>query len=382
MIHTGSTAMSRRSALVICVIFVLILYMPLAGRAYLLMGQNGAIEDVLYDAFPSYDFGNPSALAVIRKYPSYFNKYHVFREELISWYARGHLELFGVSSNSRVVVGTEGWLFLNELDEAMSYFRGTKPFREEDLAAWRHALEAKRDWLERRGIRYLFVVGPNKHSIYGEFIPEHYNRAREVTRLDQLSAELRANSKVRLVDPRLALNREKAALDLYYRRDSHWNDHGAFIAYGEIAAALQDMFPDIVPISASELESELRIDPADLFFLLGIKGGPQMKSEHLLLREETQSGDAMLPVRGDPSPNSVTPIIPNAVMFHDSFGPALQTFLSPHFARILYVDQRPHQRGTLDTLIINEERPDIVIEEMVERDLMRSAPLDPFLNHK
>ncbi|MBT5876448.1 MAG: hypothetical protein HOH43_23695 [Candidatus Latescibacteria bacterium] len=374
--------MCRRGALAICVVFVLILYLPLVGRVYSLMGQDGAIEDVLYDAFPNYDFGNPSALAVMTKYPSYFNKYHVFRKDLISWYAKTHLEILGVSSNNRVVVGSEGWLFLNEFDEAMTYFRGMKPFREEDLSAWRQALEAKRDWLERRGIRYLFVVAPNKHSIYGEYIPEDYNKARETSRLDQLSAELRANSKVRLVDSRLALNREKATVDLYYRRDYHWNDLGAFIAYGQIALALQEMFPDIVPISASELESELRTDPMDLLLLLGINEGPHMESEHLMLKGKTRLASEILPASGGPASDSITSVIPKAVMFHDSFGPTLQTFLSPHFERILYVDQRQYQPGTIDTLIINEERPDIVIEEVVERDLMKPAPLDPFVNHK
>ena len=382
MIPTGKISMSRRSALAICVVFILILYLPLAGRVYLLMAQKGAIEDVLYDAFPSYDFGNPEVLALIRKYPSYFNKYHVFREGLISMYARINLDVFGVSSNDRVAVGSENWSFLNELDEAMSYFRGTKPFREEDLVAWRNALEAKRDWLERRGIQYLFVVAPNKHSVYGEHISENYNRVHEVSRLDQLVAELSENSQVRLVDPRSALIRMKANEDLYYRSDSHWNDHGAFIAYGEIAAALQELFPNIVPIAAEELDAERRPDPADLFLLLGINGGSQNESEYLIPRDKAHPQDESPSDRGVvPLSNSVRTLIPKAVMFHDSFGPSLQTFLSPHFGRILYVHHLPNQRGTIDTTIINEERPDIVIEEVVERDLMRSAPVDPFLDH-
>ncbi|SVA59739.1 uncharacterized protein METZ01_LOCUS112593 [marine metagenome] len=68
-------------------------------------------------------------------------------------------------------------------------------------------------------------------------------------------------------------------------------------------------------------------------------------------------------------------------MFQGSFGPYMQPYLSPHFNRIVYVNHYPHQRGSIDTTIINQERPDVVIQELIERDLMKDKPMESFLKH-
>ena len=61
--------------------------------------------------------------------------------------------------------------------------------------------------------------------------------------------------------------------------------------------------------------------------------------------------------------------LPCAVMFRDSFATWLIPLLSEHFRRIVYTWQY-----TLDQGIVERERPDVVIQEMVERVLL-SNPL-------
>lgn len=60
--------------------------------------------------------------------------------------------------------------------------------------------------------------------------------------------------------------------------------------------------------------------------------------------------------------NSNTPKI---LMFHDSFASSLRPFLSETFSRIVYVWE-----DKLDNKIVKKERPNIVIQEIVERKLM------------
>ncbi|MEI9865253.1 MAG: hypothetical protein WDN00_12025 [Limisphaerales bacterium] len=45
----------------------------------------------------------------------------------------------------------------------------------------------RRDWLAKRGIAYLFVVAPDKHSIYPEELPGWAVKVRPQTKLDQSS---------------------------------------------------------------------------------------------------------------------------------------------------------------------------------------------------
>ena len=57
---------------------------------------------------------------------------------------------------------------------------------------------------------------------------------------------------------------------------------------------------------------------------------------------------------------------PRAVMFRDSFANALIPYLSEHFERILYVWDRD-----VDLALVDIEKPDVVIQEIVGRFLSR-----------
>jgi hypothetical protein len=61
--------------------------------------------------------------------------------------------------------------------------------------------------------------------------------------------------------------------------------------------------------------------------------------------------------------------LPRAVMFRDSFAIWLVPLLSENFSHILYSWQY-----TFDREIVERERPDVVIQEMVERVLMEGSP--------
>jgi hypothetical protein len=63
------------------------------------------------------------------------------------------------------------------------------------------------------------------------------------------------------------------------------------------------------------------------------------------------------------------PELPRAIVLHDSFMVMLLPFLSEHFSRVVYVwgDQ-------LDPALVERERPHVVIEERVERNLFEPAP--------
>ena len=60
-------------------------------------------------------------------------------------------------------------------------------------AAWRTAIEGRRDWLAERGVRYVFGLAPNKPSIYPEMLPNHIRRRRGRTRMDRFKEYLEEN---------------------------------------------------------------------------------------------------------------------------------------------------------------------------------------------
>ncbi len=59
-------------------------------------------------------------------------------------------------------------------------------------------------------------------------------------------------------------------------------------------------------------------------------------------------------------------------MFRDSFATWLVPQLSENFSRVVYSWQY-----TFDCQLVERERPDVVIQELVERVLMSPAPHSP-----
>jgi hypothetical protein len=64
------------------------------------------------------------------------------------------------------------------------------------------------------------------------------------------------------------------------------------------------------------------------------------------------------------------PDLPRAVVYRDSMGIPLIPLLSENFSRVMYVESR-----RLDPALILREKPDIVIEEMVERAMFGAVAL-------
>jgi len=61
--------------------------------------------------------------------------------------------------------------------------------------------------------------------------------------------------------------------------------------------------------------------------------------------------------------------LPRAVVFRDSFTSAMAPFLSDHFSRVVYL-----WRNDFSTEEIEQEHPDVVLQEIVSRHLQYFVP--------
>ncbi len=157
---------------------------------------------------------NGSVQHYIKNYEKYFNDHFGFRNELVRLNSLVMLAL-RVSPSSQVILGKDGWLFYDgQPGERIIdlYYRGTKPFTDDELKACRSVLQEHHDWLAQRGIRFLFVVAPDKESIYSEFLP-NIHRVTSKGRLDQLIEYMKKYSDVEVLDLRESLiNAKKLGL--------------------------------------------------------------------------------------------------------------------------------------------------------------------------
>jgi alginate O-acetyltransferase complex protein AlgJ len=172
-----------------------------------------------------------------------------FREHLLKARAKINLH-FGKLLNPEVVVlGKDGWLFFgNAVGGGIDQYRGLVSMDASQLNAFQKYFGDIHRQLEKSGIPFFVVIGPDKHTIYPEFLPKHLSK-KGITPGDQIIARPMGFGILDL-RPILLAQKKEASLPLYYKTDSHWNEYGAYLAYRSIMARL----PTVASVEAKEAD--------------------------------------------------------------------------------------------------------------------------------
>lgn len=329
----------------------------------LLRADAGKAADMRAAVRAGISAGHPVSAA--GAYKRYFENNFGFRNKLVTLNAAVKLKLLGVSSSPDVIAGRGGWLFYAG-EGAADYARALHPMTQPELESWRLDLERKRNYLASRGILYLFVICPDKESIYPEDYPAAMNRVRAGTNLDQLLQYFAANSNFRIIDLRPALGRAKERGPVFYKTDTHWTPLGAHAGYTEIMSGVGGYYVGVrsAPLNEYRTVSSTR-KGGDLAGLLGLQSvlwepdstlAPLRPDGVAVERQFKYKGDDVTVYRCDSAPLGA------AVIFHDSFMNAMMPFISRHFRRTYYIHSAKFYPEIVDSV-----RPAMVMEEMVER---------------
>lgn len=311
---------------------------------------------------------------------TYFNDHFGFRKRLIRWFQQWKQRLYHDQSVNKVVPGRNGWLFTGE-QQMVDHFLGLAKFTPAQLKAWQTLLEKRRDWLAARGIKYLFVIPPDKQTIYPEELPQWLLDAAPTnreTKLDQFLLYMREHSTVEILDLRPALFAAKKIAPPFLQNDTHWNLFGGFVACQEIVKTLTKQFPDLPPLRLEEFQwTNAPAAGGDLARILGLAAAER---NHF----KFQPGPALPALRTVDNPafksnwgiktvftvENPTPLRRKLVVFRDSFGEAWQPFLARSFQRTVFeVDN--HE---FSSALIASNAPDVVINEILERYLNTMDP--------
>ena len=222
----------------------------LLGLSYGLLPPQGDVlanENRRVAPFPSLSSvkdwqGFPQA------FETYFADRLAFRQTLTTAHHQVLIKLFHASPTRKVLLGQDGWLFLqgpggNAVD---LFHRNIKPFSGQEIQDVRAELVRRRDWVASWGGRALFVLIPNKETIYPEHLPELYQRqANSGSRYAQWETIFSKENSLDRIDLKPALLIAKQQGQVYFRSDSHWNADGAYVGYRELVKGLRLWFPKI-----------------------------------------------------------------------------------------------------------------------------------------
>ena len=366
--------MTRPANVALVSIFVLVISLPLAANLTGMDGADPVAENREPAAFPTLD----GTWRSLRDFPGgldrWFEDHFGFRSDLVRWDAQSRLFGFDTSPSTAVLRGKDGWLFYAD-DGATEDVAEAPTLDAGALRNWRTTILAERDWLRSRGTAFVFLMAPDKHVIYPEELPDEVTQAGPVSRTDQVLEAL-ADSGITL-DLRPVLLEAKRQERIYHRTDTHWNDRGALVAYQSIIDAVRRQAPLVPPPwPRSDFDAVTRHTRGrDLAGMLGLTR--VLSEEDLaLVPKRPRQARVVEPPGASPTAEEgllITEIpgsrFPKAVIVRDSFMTALVPFLSEHFSRAVYVWQKD-----FDATTVKEERPDVVIHEIVGRHLYNFIP--------
>lgn len=319
---------------------------------------------------------------------TYLKDHFGFRDTFIHRYRREMDKRFNqIGINVPVLKGVDGWYFFTA-DNLMDDFRGKTPLSREQLEQWLTTQERKTRWLEQQGIRYILAVGPDKQSIYPEYLTKNVMTVKGVSRFEQMMTHLNQNPPSYLVNLHDALRQGKGKKNLYYKNDTHWNMLGGYLAFQAIFKRIAELFP------TKTFKTDFAFTD-DAPAIIG-KSGHYGDLARMLMKEElVEPSPQLSPFQPcgrplpftyhlsnlDPSPGKTfftkgcEQAELTAVVFRDSFTIAMEPFFSENFKKVVFLWKEYDQKNIEE--IMTSFKPDIVIEITVERYLFNSVAPRP-----
>ncbi|MCI5162078.1 MAG: hypothetical protein D3917_08655 [Candidatus Electrothrix sp. AX5] len=324
--------------------------------------------------FPSIPKNIKERKKISKKFESYYSDHFGERDFFIKYYKLIKYKI-GDSPSNDVTIGKDGWLFLGSIKKGykkykdpIGDFRGKNLYSQAELKKFAEYMIRLNAWLQERNIKYVFIIAPNKHTIYFDKLPAYINKVNKQTATDQLVNYLDEHTDVSVIDLRDKLLDEKEKQEVYYKKGTHWNHYGANIAQYEIMRKINRFFPEeIHPKKHKVIVTSGKGGDQGLLNFIGIPKNKEINPKPLF--EETCD-----PVR---YPKRIkirethTLVCENkkikAVIFRDSFMRALQPYFARNFKRSTYIVEKLNYPSLIK--YIELEEPDIIIEEWVERSL-------------
>lgn len=284
---------------------------------------------------------------------------------------------FGISAKSDSLIGKDKWFFYYT-PEILDDFTGTNvPINPTLLSNTCNNMSSISTYLSSKGITTLFVLIPDKKTIYREQYPSGIKNPYGIYASDQIQEYLNNNSILNYFDLRsfLFMNKSKGTLYSQQIDNAHWNYLGAFLGTTEICKELskydsrikvQDLkdctiiyseektlFNGSIPISEScpfvstGFEKAITNDDSFLeqFPMLTYNGRPDVYKKRFI---------------------NVDNNLPKILFIGDSYSEKMVEYLSQSFSEttFLHTADLPHMAEIIDVI-----KPDFVLIESVERML-------------
>ena len=266
--------------------------------------------------------------------------------------------------DDKVVQGRDGWLFLaNDSNDTLAQHAGENLLTDLQVQQWHDLLEWRSAWLNLQGIPYVFMIAPDPHAVYSDFLPEGFVQGKTRPVLQVLDHLQERGSWAPVLYPLSALMDARDEL-VYPKTGSHWSEYGAFIGYRALMARITESLP-VRRLAPREIHLSFERRAGDL----GRKFDPPIVSRYvyvdviepkarLVHDNRVRNHGRLVEFQADVY-NELT-----CLVFGDSYAVRLMPLIAEAFHKSYWA------HAYFDYELVRELRPDLVVSVVSERGMI------------
>lgn len=310
-----------------------------------------------------------------RAYEAYYNDTFAGRKKLVTKYIK--LQQALKIDTGQYFYGEDGWMFYDSIKvnngNTMVDYYGEVRFSDEELKEMAEGINAAADFYAKHGAQYVIMVAPNKEGLYSEFMPARMQKARvsEQSRADVAIDYLKKHTKVKIINLKQPLleAKEKFPYRLYFKKDTHWNNIGAYLGFEQVAKGLNEMgmsvpeqkLTEAMITPAGKRHVDMHPEAMEIDYHIAYLSA----AESECAADEGEKFVYVCKNKGKANGQKI-------MVLGDSFAAAVMPFMNKAFQETVNAGAGNKKRSYYENLL-TKHRPNVVMDELIERYFSRYA---------
>lgn len=343
--------MKKKGYLLYIIIVFAILLVPFLGMSF--WATDRTTENTTLSEWPAFVKDGKPNINYLEDMGDYFEDHFAFRLQMLTANALIWSKGFDTSTTDQVVTGKDDWLYFSG---TMDDYTGRDLLSDRELKAIVHNLSLMDSYVEFCGGRLIVTVAPNKNTLYNSAMPYYYQKG-ETSNLERL-VPLLEEAGIEYVDLTETFQNEDEVL--YFKRDSHWNNKGALLAYNTVMDAMgreHETYANVPTVTEKdhigdidEILYPLAAEPEENIYYSKDWGFDYVN-------DVTDNMDEWIETVNPDKDGTL-------LMYRDSFGESILPFFADEYNKAYFSRLVPYN---MENLI--QYQPDTVIVERVERQI-------------